>query len=280
MWPGYCRGLVDGTLQASADGEPLLESPKEEARVLRHVEGHPNIVPLLGHYECESIVWTVLELCEGGELYARIAGGGKLKETQCARYMRQIASAISHCHARGIVHLDLSLENVLLDADDNVRVSDFGMARRLKPKRTSTPTSTPPAVTENELAPELQAELKELSSTAPPTSLISPAPPPSRTGDSSGVLSTPIETELLHGRPGKLIYMAPEIYAGLPFDGQRADMFSLGVSLFLMLTGVPPWQTPSDTGKPHTRKRLLSFSFSLSPFGICFRLVICGSWRI
>merc|ERR1719242_2275794 len=50
-------------------------------------------------------------------------------------------------------------------------------------------------------------------------------------------------------RPGKKGYMAPEIYAYQKFSGEKADVFSLGVLLFILLTGFPPFVTPNASDK-------------------------------
>jgi serine/threonine protein kinase len=48
-------------------------------------------------------------------------------------------------------------------------------------------------------------------------------------------------------RRGRQQYMAPEVFSGTPFNGLQADMFSLGVLLFILLTGVPPFYKPTAT---------------------------------
>merc|ERR1712154_193950 len=50
-------------------------------------------------------------------------------------------------------------------------------------------------------------------------------------------------------RPGKKGYMAPEIYAYQRFNGEKADVFSLGVLIFILLTGFPPFNTPNASDK-------------------------------
>eukprot|EP00456_Euglypha_rotunda_P058658 TRINITY_DN48768_c0_g1_i4.p1 TRINITY_DN48768_c0_g1~~TRINITY_DN48768_c0_g1_i4.p1 ORF type:complete len:111 (-),score=7.42 TRINITY_DN48768_c0_g1_i4:10-342(-) len=50
-------------------------------------------------------------------------------------------------------------------------------------------------------------------------------------------------------RRGKTLYMAPEIFAHYPYHGQQADIWSIGVILFLMLTGAPPWEIPAMSDK-------------------------------
>ena len=48
-------------------------------------------------------------------------------------------------------------------------------------------------------------------------------------------------------KPGKIAYMAPEIFAGLDFSGEACDVYSMGVILFVMLTGVPPYNLPNPS---------------------------------
>jgi serine/threonine protein kinase len=124
-----------------------------------------------------------------------------------------MASAVDFVHRRGIAHLDLSLENVLLDCDDTIKVCDFGMARRL--------VCT---------AKEVAAPTSPSSSSSLATAIVEQ--------------KAAATTELLSGKPGKIGYMAAEVYAGQAFDGYAADVWSLGVMLFMILTGIPPWKVP------------------------------------
>lgn len=73
-------------------------------------------------------VYMVMELCQGGELFDRIAECGGLGEHEAKRYFAQILSALHHCHQNQVYHRDLKPENILLDADDNAKVADFGLA--------------------------------------------------------------------------------------------------------------------------------------------------------
>ena len=68
------------------------------------------------------------ELCRGGELFDRIAECGKLDDDIARRYLIEMAHAISYCHALNVFHRDLKPENILLDAEDRVKIADFGLA--------------------------------------------------------------------------------------------------------------------------------------------------------
>lgn len=68
------------------------------------MSSHPNVAALVATYEDESSVHLVLELCEGGELFERIAAAGSLTERQAARYFSSMVEVVRHCHALGIMH--------------------------------------------------------------------------------------------------------------------------------------------------------------------------------
>ena len=78
------------------------------------------------------VSWLIVRLCNGGELFERIASEQYFSETDAANIIKQVLSAINYCHSRKIVHRDLKPENLLLDKDggDNPRVTiiDFGTA--------------------------------------------------------------------------------------------------------------------------------------------------------
>lgn len=73
----------------------------------------------------------IYRLCNGGELFERIAQEEIFSEQDAANVIKQVLSAINYCHSRNIVHRDLKPENLLLDrSGDQTRVTiiDFGTA--------------------------------------------------------------------------------------------------------------------------------------------------------
>ena len=77
-----------------------------------------------------------MELATGSDLFDRLIDSGNLTERAVAPYFKGMAEGLLHCHARGVVHRDIKLENVALCAEDPhaVKLVDFGLAVCLPPK--------------------------------------------------------------------------------------------------------------------------------------------------
>ena len=91
---------------------------------------HPNIVAVHEAGEEDGHAFFSMELVHGQTL-AELTRPGPLEPERAARYLRAIAEAVAAAHAQGILHRDLKPANVIIDADDQPRVTDFGLAKRL-----------------------------------------------------------------------------------------------------------------------------------------------------
>jgi serine/threonine protein kinase len=89
---------------------------------------HPNLPKMDNSFVDDSMAYIVTEYVGGGELFDRIIAVKQLSEKMASSIIKQILSAIAYCHDRGIYHLDLKPENLLLDANYKLRivVIDFG----------------------------------------------------------------------------------------------------------------------------------------------------------
>jgi calcium-dependent protein kinase len=116
--------------------EKALEDVRREVKVMYHLTGHPNIVAIKGAYEDAAMVYLVMELCEGGELFDRIIERGTYTEAKAASLTRTIVGAVKACHDSGVVHRDLKPENFLFVSkheDSVLKVADFGASWFFEP---------------------------------------------------------------------------------------------------------------------------------------------------
>merc|ERR1712118_303716 len=74
-------------------------------------------------------LYFVLEYCPGGELFFHLSRAGRFSEGRCRFYASEILLAIEYLHRLNIVYRDLKPENVLLDSDGHVKVTDFGLSK-------------------------------------------------------------------------------------------------------------------------------------------------------
>ena len=74
----------------------------------------------------------VMELCPGGDLFSYIKKRRRLKENQAKYFFAQILKGLDAIHKQQILHRDIKLENIMIDATGSVKIGDFGVSRRLK----------------------------------------------------------------------------------------------------------------------------------------------------
>ncbi|KTW30183.1 hypothetical protein T552_00662 [Pneumocystis carinii B80] len=104
-----------------------LNKIRREVSILRYV-CHPNIVKLFDVIETTQYIGIILEYASGGELFDFILVHRYLKDNIASKLFAQLISGVSYLHKKGIVHRDLKLENLLLDRNKNIIVTDFGFA--------------------------------------------------------------------------------------------------------------------------------------------------------
>nr|XP_057946001.1 MAP/microtubule affinity-regulating kinase 3a isoform X10 [Doryrhamphus excisus] len=104
-----------------------LQKLFREVRIMK-ILNHPNIVKLFEVIETERTLYLVMEYASGGEVFDYLVAHGRMKEKEARAKFRQIVSAVQYCHQKRIVHRDLKAENLLLDADMNIKIADFGFS--------------------------------------------------------------------------------------------------------------------------------------------------------
>ena len=118
--------------------DQLGSNPSRMAKIMREVTilkqlTHPNIVRLHKMEESERHYGIVLEYASGGELFDYILNHRYLKDNSARRLFAQLVSGVGYLHKKGIVHRDLKLENLLLDRNRNIIITDFGFANTFDP---------------------------------------------------------------------------------------------------------------------------------------------------
>jgi serine/threonine-protein kinase len=115
--------VLDPSLAVDAT---LEEQFLHEARTIAAAE-HPHIVPLYSATSTAGLLYLVMRLLPGQSLADRIAEG-KLPAAEAVRIALECARALAAAHAVGVVHRDIKPGNILLDANGNATVTDFGIA--------------------------------------------------------------------------------------------------------------------------------------------------------
>ncbi|XP_020221995.1 CBL-interacting serine/threonine-protein kinase 7 [Cajanus cajan] len=117
--------IIDKSKTVDAGMEPRIIREIDAMRRLHH---HPNILRIHEVMATKTKIHLIVELAAGGELFSRISRRGRLPEATARRYFQQLVSALRFCHRHGVAHRDLKPQNLLLDGDGNLKVSDFGLS--------------------------------------------------------------------------------------------------------------------------------------------------------
>uniref|UniRef100_A0A452QVE4 Serine/threonine-protein kinase PLK4 n=1 Tax=Ursus americanus TaxID=9643 RepID=A0A452QVE4_URSAM len=94
---------------------------------------HPSILELYNYFEDSNYVYLVLEMCHNGEMNRYLKNRMKpFSENEARHFMHQIITGMLYLHSHGILHRDLTLSNLLLTRNMNIKIADFGLATQLK----------------------------------------------------------------------------------------------------------------------------------------------------
>ena len=182
--------------ELSAD-RAFVERFRREAQAAANLS-HPNIVPVFDWGETDSTYFIVMEYVDGEALSSIIRTQAPLNSAQAASVASDISKALAYAHRHGVVHRDVKPGNVLITAEGQVKVTDFGIARAI------------------------------------------------------GVDEQITQTGLVMGTA---TYFSPEQAQGLGVDG-RSDVYALGVVLYEMVAGRPPFvgESPVAIAYQHVRE--------------------------
>lgn len=206
--PTLCAIKIYGKVKIEEQITRSQENPISEMGAMQFIGQHPNVMTPIECCQDESYIYMVMEFCNGGEIYELIEERQHISEDLARDFTRQILHGLMHLHSRNLAHRDLSLENVLL--------------HRL-PRGENEEQQYICKIIDFGMSVRLLAD-----------------------GDGQALPIIP------RGVCGKKNYMAPEVVAcsssSAPLNPLLADVWSLGVMIFIMLTGCPPVEsaTPLD----------------------------------
>jgi serine/threonine-protein kinase len=113
---------------------------------------HPKVMRVFGGEE-RTRIYMVMEWCEG-RLLREILDEGPLSQERALRIAGEVLDGLDYIHANGVVHRDLKPENIMVDADDHIKLIDFGIAGDAAAKRLTYANFTAAIGTPNYISPE------------------------------------------------------------------------------------------------------------------------------
>jgi len=205
---------LDRDVAIKALPEHLLDDPDRMARFQREAKtlaqlNHPNVGGIHGVEEHGGRRYLILEYVEGPTLAERLENG-PVPLDEALDIADQIGAGLAAAHDAGIVHRDLKPGNIMLTADERVKILDFGLAKH--------------------------ADAGGAASSAQTVLTHSPT-----------ITRPPVHSPTMQGAiMGTAPYMSPEQARGKAID-KRSDIWSFGAVLYEMLTGVSPFHGESAT---------------------------------
>lgn len=112
----------------SSASEHLLERFRQEAMALARMS-HPNITQIYDYFEDDDFLWIVMEFVEGCELTEKMKRTDKSELNEIIQLAIQMAKGLGYAHARGVVHRDFKPANILVTKNNEVKITDFGIAK-------------------------------------------------------------------------------------------------------------------------------------------------------
>lgn len=220
----------------------LVERPNLVDHFRREVQAaaslsHPNIVTAYDADQAGNTHFLVMEFVPGIDLDRLIVHRGTLSPELAADYARQAARGLQHAYRRGMTHGDIKPHNLMLTPQGQIKILDFGLTRFLGERLLESMTQLVlGSEVENAVFPE---DIEELIANAPtPVVRLLPA---------GGKV-------VVYSAAGTADYMAPEVIMDPGRADIRSDIYSLGCTLYRLLSGQVPF--PTDTIKNKLRGHL------------------------
>lgn len=126
-------------IKKKAYDEYLNKFLPREIETMRSIGQHPNIVAFYQIIETTSRFFFMMELAEGGDLLEAIKEKKTIEEIQAGIWFSQLFAGLYYLHGKGFVHRDIKCENLLLDKERNLKITDFGFAKKIMKTKSGSP---------------------------------------------------------------------------------------------------------------------------------------------
>lgn len=110
-------------------GEKDIKRLFNEREIIKNID-NPFIVKLYYTFQTTSKAYFILDLLNGGDLYTYIIKSGSMKEENARFYAAEIVLALEHLHKNNIVYRDLKPQNIIIDKDGHIKLTDFGLSKK------------------------------------------------------------------------------------------------------------------------------------------------------
>ncbi|XP_059291158.1 CBL-interacting serine/threonine-protein kinase 7-like [Lycium ferocissimum] len=115
------------------DKKTTITDASMEPRIIREISAmcrlnHQNIIQLIEVMATKTKIYLVMELATGGDLHTKLNRRGRFSDSTARFYFHQLVSALHFCHQNGVTHRDMKPQNILLDENNNLKISDFGLS--------------------------------------------------------------------------------------------------------------------------------------------------------
>ena len=101
---------------------------RREIEIQSHLRQR-HILRMYGYFYDAKRIYLILEYSPGGELYKRLTAKGHFSDRQAAKYISDLAKALDYCHEKHVIHRDIKPENLLIGAQGEIKIADFGLSK-------------------------------------------------------------------------------------------------------------------------------------------------------
>ena len=122
----------------------------QEFSILKQMR-HPSVIQLYEAFESHKHILFVIELCCGGDLLTYVRKRRKLQEDVAQVIFKHLLEGLSYCHSKGVLHRDIKLDNILINANGHIKICDFGVSKIVRKGEKMTEQCGTPAY----IAPEI-----------------------------------------------------------------------------------------------------------------------------